>query len=167
MPQVSHQTADDWQAQLDGTGEVTIATSRLRASPILLVGIAFIALGVFLLVDGTELEAVVGAVSILMGSVGFTRAAWAVGTGRPHLVVSSGRVRYGPESVPWSWVSSISRRSARVRGRAVIQLAISYDASDRGMAGNDVLYVADTIDADLAELDPWLNRVWLRHHRRA
>jgi hypothetical protein len=162
---VSNQTADDWQALLDGTGEVTIATSRLRALPIVLAGIAFLALGIFLLVDGTELEAVVGGGSILVGLLGFGRAAWAVGTGRPHLVVSTGRVRYGLESVPWSWVSSISRRSVRVRGRSVIQLAISYDASDRGMAGDDVLYVADTIDADLAELDPWLNRVWLRHHR--
>jgi hypothetical protein len=162
---VSNQTADDWQALLDGTGEVTIATSRLRALPIVLAGIAFLALGIFLLVDGTELEAVVGGGSILVGLLGFGRAAWAVGTGRPHLVVSTGRVRYGLESVPWSWVSAISRRSVRVRGRSVIQLAISYDASDRGMAGDDVLYVADTIDADLAELDPWLNRVWLRHHR--
>jgi hypothetical protein len=162
---VSNQTADDWQALLDGTGEVTIATNRLRALPIVLAGAAFLALGVFLLVDGTELEAVLGGGSILVGLLGFGRAAWAVGTGRPHLVVSTGRVRYGLESVPWLWVSSISRRSVRVRGRSVIQLAISYDASDRGMAGNDVLYVADTIDADLAELDPWLNRVWLRHHR--
>ncbi|HYJ69651.1 MAG TPA: hypothetical protein VEX15_18515 [Nocardioidaceae bacterium] len=163
---MSHQTADDWQTQLDGTGEVTIATSRLRATPVLLACIAFIALGVFLLVDGTELEAVVGVACILLGLFGFARAAWAVGTGRPHLVVSTGRVRYGPESVPWSWVSSISHRTVRVRGRSAVYLAISYDASDRGMAGNDVLYVPDTIDADLTELGRWLNGVLLRHHRR-
>lgn len=100
------------------TGRVVLHTSRVRAVLLLLIGATFLAVGVVGLVVTLD-----GAGNLILGVVwfGFITLFGLAGVVvsvlrmlRPEaLVVEPHRLMWGPNVIPWAWVSAVERHSVR------------------------------------------------------
>lgn len=127
-----------WQAELDARGWVEFHLDRAAAFKMVAFATLMAALGAILIVTGSIVEQVVGAIAAAIAALGLSVSLARFVTGKPTVRVDDAGVTCGKQRVKWDEVVGVTTWSAG-RGTASVVIKVTEEAAQRLRSGLDPL----------------------------